>query len=78
MAGHGDEEFEDAAAQEPAEGTFQQCIRVVLSGKASKDDGPNDPETNESKNGTAGIAPPGTTALCGLNMEGVERLNSSS
>ena len=45
VAGHGDQQFEDAAAQEPAGDAFEQRVRVVGLGEAAKDDGPDDPES---------------------------------
>ena len=52
MAGHGDEEFEDAAAQEPADDAFEQRVRVVGSGEAAKNDGPDDPESQPGDDGS--------------------------
>ena len=52
VAGHGDEEFEDAAAQEPADNAFEQRVRVVGFGEAAKDDGPNDPESQPGDYGS--------------------------
>ena len=36
MAWHGDAEFEDAAAQEPAKGAIQERVRLIRSGGAVK------------------------------------------
>lgn len=46
VAGHGDEQFEDAAAQEPARGAFEQRLGGVGFGRAAEDDSPNEPEKN--------------------------------
>ena len=51
VAGHGDEEFEDAAAQEPAEAAFEQRVRIVGFGEAAKDDRPDDPKSQPGDDG---------------------------
>ena len=69
MAGDGDEEFQNAAAQKPAGDAFKECVRVILFGEAPEDNRPNDPEADQSKNDTPEDAPIGIAGIGGLGVE---------
>lgn len=48
VAGHGDDEFENAAAQEPAGGALEECVGFIRFGGAAENDGPDEPENEDS------------------------------
>ncbi len=47
MAGHGHQEFKDAAAQKPASDAFEQGVGSSDFGEAAKNDNPDHPEKDE-------------------------------
>jgi len=69
VAGDGDEQFEDTGAQEPAIDALEQRFRVVPFGNAAKDNGPNEPEAGEGKQGPTVIAPSRIVAVCRWGRE---------
>jgi len=56
VAGHGDKEFKDAAAQEPARGAFEECVGFVRFGGATENNRPDQPEDeNGNKDAQIGL-----------------------
>ena len=47
MAGHGDEQFKDASAQQPASGAFDEGLGIIRLGGTTEDKSPNYPEGDE-------------------------------
>ena len=62
MAGHRDQQFQNAGAQEPAGRALDQRIGIIRFGRTEKNECPNQPENkNGQKDGPAGIA---GTSVC--------------
>jgi hypothetical protein len=73
VARHGDKQFEDAAAQKPARGAFEERAGIVRSGGTVENKRPDDPKDNDGENHRCERAGAGIVVLAVLAGTGLEQ-----